>query len=82
MGSTRNGEGKALIKEIQRLIGMYEVVNLEHVYRESNKCVDALANFGCIIDSELTIFDSVPMVVFRLLEDDKRRATITRVVCY
>lgn len=58
MGSTRNGEGEALIKEIQRLIGIYEVVNLEHVYRESNKCVDALANFGCIIDSFALLIQS------------------------
>lgn len=49
---TRNGESVSSIKRIQSLVDTHEVVRMEHVYRKSNTCVDALANVGCILDSK------------------------------
>lgn len=41
-GSTRNGEDVGITKRIRNLMDMHDVVKVEHAYRESNKCADAL----------------------------------------
>ncbi|PNX77836.1 ethylene responsive transcription factor 1b, partial [Trifolium pratense] len=52
--------GGALINQIRHLLDLEWEVEVNHSYRESNKCADALANIGCTIDSHITYYDSCP----------------------
>ncbi|PNX90804.1 ethylene responsive transcription factor 1b [Trifolium pratense] len=44
--------GGSLLKQIWRLLEIDWEVEVSHVYREANKCADALANIGCSLDYE------------------------------
>ena len=45
---------------------------MKHVFRETNKCTDALARICCNIQEELVIFDFPPIdVIAALVSADK-----------
>ena len=45
---------------------------MKHVFREANKCADALARIGCYVQEELVNFDSPPSdVIAALVSADK-----------
>ena len=45
---------------------------MKHVFRETNKCADALARICCNIQEELVIFDFPPIdVIAALVSADK-----------
>ncbi|PNX93924.1 hypothetical protein L195_g017087 [Trifolium pratense] len=46
MGNLNSPFGLTLVKNIRRLVDMEWEVHINHAYRESNQCVDALANIG------------------------------------
>lgn len=50
------------------------------MYRESNKCADALAKFACNLDSEYQFFEKAPISIKHLLEADRKRVSLMRAV--
>lgn len=53
-GASTTYEGHVLIRQITRLIEMHGDVKVSHIFREANKCVDALANEGCKLHDSYT----------------------------
>ena len=52
---------------------------MKHVFRETNKCADALARICCNIQEELVIFDFPPIdVIAALVSADKNGESFCR----
>jgi len=58
LGACRTPCGRSHVMKIKRLLDMDWKVVIQHTYREVNQCVDALANFGCSLNSVLMFFYS------------------------
>ncbi|MCI01168.1 ribonuclease H, partial [Trifolium medium] len=52
--------GRALVNKIRSFIALDWEVVVRHTYREANQCVDALANLGCSLNSEMCVLESCP----------------------
>ncbi|GAU36430.1 hypothetical protein TSUD_19650 [Trifolium subterraneum] len=74
-GRKSSSIGKSLVKQIRRSLELDWDIKIVHVYRESNKCVDALANIGCTLDCEVIHYDSFPNEIRNLVLDDERGIT-------
>jgi hypothetical protein len=48
--------GRVLVNKIRSFITLDWEVVVRHIYCEANQCVDALANLGCSLNSEMCIF--------------------------
>jgi hypothetical protein len=71
--------GRSLVERIRLLALDWEVV-ISHTYREANKCVDALANYGCSMDNEIIYFDRCPSSISNLLLFDVLSNTTNNVI--
>ncbi|GAU35983.1 hypothetical protein TSUD_207870 [Trifolium subterraneum] len=80
--SDRDGSvvGWRLIQEIQRLLVMDWEVRICHSYRESNACVDALANLGCDHEPGMRVYEQCPTSLSSLLLADVMGITTPRVI--
>ncbi|XP_045810455.1 uncharacterized protein LOC123904892 [Trifolium pratense] len=72
--------GWRIIQEIRRLLGMDWEVKICHSYRESNACVDALANLGCDHEPGMRVYEQCPMSLSSLLLADVMGITTPRVI--
>ncbi|MCH79377.1 putative non-LTR retroelement reverse transcriptase [Trifolium medium] len=79
-GKTRSILGHNLVKNIMRLMRLDWDVTINHVYREANYCVDALANFGCSLDSSIMVFDVCPSQLRQLMLADVMGITTPRII--
>ncbi|GAU22367.1 hypothetical protein TSUD_106950 [Trifolium subterraneum] len=82
VGSDTDGSvvGWRLIQEIRRLLVMDWEVRICHSYRESNACVDALANLGCDHESGKRVYEQCPASLSSLLLADVMGITTPRVI--
>ncbi|KAL0012914.1 hypothetical protein SO802_008022 [Lithocarpus litseifolius] len=56
------------------------MVRIQHCYREANKCADALARRGALMDQDFTIFLNPPSDVVLLLSLDSAGTLYDRFV--
>ena len=62
--------GRSLVDKTHRLLALDWEVVVHHSYCETNQCVDALANYGCSMDSGICFFDVCPSNISLLLRSD------------
>ncbi|GAU47307.1 hypothetical protein TSUD_283760 [Trifolium subterraneum] len=63
-GNSNSPVGLPLVKHIRRVLNSDWEIKVEHAYRESNKCADAMANVGCQLDREIIFYDSCPTPLY------------------
>lgn len=51
--------GLRLIKGIQQLLAQEWTIKLVSIFKEANKCVDAIANEACEMEEDLMIFSNL-----------------------
>ncbi|XP_045792121.1 uncharacterized protein LOC123886891 [Trifolium pratense] len=70
--SDKNGSvvGWRIIQEIKRLLAMDWEVKICHSYRESNACVDLLANLRCDHEPGMRVYEQCPASLNSLLLAD------------
>lgn len=64
--------GRILILQIKHLLGMFERVDINHIYREVNRCANELAKMGKKFQRDMSIFESVPNTFCKTFEEDAR----------
>lgn len=79
-GSTGSTLGWGLLQQILHLSKANWVVNFQHVFREANQCVDALANLRCDFAMSRVEFESPPSIVLQLMNNDCRGISFPRLV--
>lgn len=79
-GSIGSSSGWSLIRRIRSLISEDWNIKIVHIYRESNKGVDFLANIGCNLDSIQVVYVHPPPRLFQLLVSDTMRVSSPRIV--
>jgi ribonuclease HI len=72
--------GGSLLKQIWRLLEMDWEVEVSHIYREANKCADALANIGCSLDYETLYYDVCPAQLSDLVATDSMGISTPRLI--
>jgi ribonuclease HI len=72
--------GGSLLKQIWRLLEMDWEVEVSHIYREANKCADALANIGCSLDYETLYYDVCPAQLSDLVAADSMGISTPRLI--
>jgi hypothetical protein len=68
------------VKQIWLLLEKDWCVEILHVYREANKCADALANIGYTLDYEIEFYEDCPPHISELCIDDRMGFTTPRLV--
>jgi hypothetical protein len=79
-GSYGSPRGHILIKRIRALLQEDWEVNISHVFREANRCADALANMGSAGSTELVLYDYPPSEVALVAFDDFRGVSLPRLI--
>ncbi|PNX97917.1 ribonuclease H [Trifolium pratense] len=79
-GKATSADGYAIVRKIRRLLLMDWNVKVLHEYREANKCADALANTGCILDLELIFYQECPMEIRNILLADELGISTPRII--
>ncbi|CAJ2662636.1 unnamed protein product [Trifolium pratense] len=79
-GRFSSSVGLPLVKHIRRMLDLDWEIKIEHAYRESNKCADAMANIGCHLDRETIFYDSCPIRIKELLLADELGITTPRII--
>ncbi|KAL0016847.1 hypothetical protein SO802_003916 [Lithocarpus litseifolius] len=63
------------------LLRRFPQVQVKHVYREGNRCADALASWGCLMDDAFVVFSSPPNTdVLYLVNSDLAGMHVNRIV--
>jgi hypothetical protein len=62
--------GNALAKLIWKLIDIDWTIEISHIYREANKCADAMANLKCSLDYDLVFYDMRPHSISKVFSND------------
>ena len=63
------------------LLRRFPRVQVKHVYREVNRCADALARWGCLMDDAFVVFNHPPSTsVLCLVNSDLASMYINRTV--
>ncbi|KAK7267371.1 hypothetical protein RIF29_20042 [Crotalaria pallida] len=62
-----NTSGYSIVTQIRKLLHLPWQVSVQHIYREANKCADAMANIGCNSDWGISFFDNPPPQVASLM---------------
>ncbi|KAK2399946.1 Polynucleotidyl transferase, ribonuclease H superfamily protein [Trifolium repens] len=62
-GRTRGTTEYALLKKIRGLLALEWEVKISHVYRESNRCADALVNIGCSLNHNILFYFDCPVEI-------------------
>jgi len=57
-------DGCSLLQNIRRLLELKWEIKIQHSYRETNKCVDVLANTACDGGYSLTLYEHCPVKLF------------------
>jgi hypothetical protein len=70
-----------LIKRIKGLLALNNwEVQISHVYREANRCADALANIGCSLDHNIIFYDTYPDIISDIMLADLMGITTPRMI--
>jgi ribonuclease HI len=80
-GCTMSYAGSTLLKRICQLLEKDWSVEISHIYREANKCADALANIGCSHDFNFEFYACCPSSISDVFNLDMRGNTTSRLVC-
>jgi ribonuclease HI len=75
-----NVTGGALINRIRQIMNLDWEVDVQHAYRESNQCADALANEGCSLCEETQFFEECPPQMNHLVTADMLGISVPRIV--
>ncbi|MCI09420.1 putative non-LTR retroelement reverse transcriptase [Trifolium medium] len=78
--SVQSSMGGSLVRRIRRLLELDWEVEISHTYRETNNCVDALANLGCSMGLELTTFEECPSQIREIYDADSMGFTTPRMI--
>jgi ribonuclease HI len=70
----------SLCKRIWRLVELDWEVQIQHTYREGNKCADALAHMGSNLGSNVIFYESCPREIRSFVEDDAAGTSVPRLV--
>ncbi|PNY05004.1 ethylene responsive transcription factor 1b [Trifolium pratense] len=76
----QSSQGSALARQIWRMMAMNWEVEVHHTYREANRCADALANMGCNLGYDITIFNSCPIQLSAIFAADNMGITTPRLI--
>jgi hypothetical protein len=57
------------------------LVEISHIFRETNQCAEASANLDCFHDSQLKVFDRCPSSIKDLYNLDMLRNINPRLIC-
>ncbi|KAK2448416.1 heat shock 70 kDa protein [Trifolium repens] len=79
-GTSGSVMGGALMKKIRSLMNGAWEIRIIHVFREANRCADALADMGCDGISGIAFFASPPSRVRQIVEDDARGVCCPRLI--
>ena len=60
-----------ILDDCRMLINNFQQIQVNHVFRQSNRCADALARIGADQVLDFRSFESPPVDVFDLVEQDK-----------
>ena len=81
---TQNGRGspmgRSLVEKIRHMIDLEWDVVVKHSYREENRCLDALENYGCSLSGDIDFFDSCLSQFGPLLRADVMGLSISRLI--
>jgi ribonuclease HI len=80
-GCVQSATGSSLIKRICQMLAKDWTVDIKHIYREANKCADAMANIGCTRDFDMEFFVSCHPHISDLYNLDLLGNTTPRLVC-
>jgi ribonuclease HI len=80
-GCLKSNGGYSLLKRIKQLMAKDWRVEVSHIYREANKCADAMANIGCLQDFHFEFYDCCPVPVRDVYNLDMMGNTTPRLVC-
>ena len=70
-----------LLCDCRCLLRRFPRVQVKHVYREGNRCADALARWGCLMDDAFVVFSSPPSTdVLFLVNSDLAGMYVNRTV--
>ncbi|GAU10733.1 hypothetical protein TSUD_425170, partial [Trifolium subterraneum] len=72
--------GSAIIQKIRKLLRLEWEVKVQHAYRETNKCADALASISCSMRAGSSYYNCCPAQLSSLLLADLMGITFTRLV--
>jgi hypothetical protein len=57
------------------------IVEVSHIYREANKCADALANIGCSVDFNSVFYDNCPSRIMDNYNFDVLGNSTPKLIC-
>ncbi|CAI8590821.1 unnamed protein product [Vicia faba] len=69
-----------LVLQIRSLMAKFEVVELHHNFRETNKCVNILAKEGKSLKGDTIFYQEIPRWLVHLVERDTSGEYSTRIV--
>ena len=69
---------ESLLTDCKTLLRAIPNKRIEHIYREANQCVDALARIGARRNFTFVVFVEPPLVVESLLARDKANTFCNR----
>jgi ribonuclease HI len=72
--------GCSLMKRIRNLLDGPWEIRIIHVFREANRCADALANMGSEGYSGIEVFVSPPSKVRQIVDEDARGVSFPRLI--
>jgi ribonuclease HI len=70
----------SLLNQIWRMMDLDWQVEISHMYREANKCADALANIGCSTGYEIMYYETCPTQISELYLADCLGTTVPRLI--
>jgi ribonuclease HI len=81
----RNGKsnsimGNSLLKQIKKLLDLDWIVEISHMYREANKCADALANIGCSLNYDTTFYANCLKLISDVYSADIQGSSTPRLI--
>lgn len=59
-----------MLRKIGSLLSRFEEAYVKHVFRESNRCADALAKSECKLDKSLQRYPIAPSFIEKFLAED------------
>jgi ribonuclease HI len=78
--NTNNKSAWSLQLNIRKLLESDWEVQITYVYREANKCADALANEGCQLGREVVFYEDCPPYIKDLVQADVMGITTPRII--
>ena len=76
--SCTNTIRSSIMEDCRHLVTQIPQVRVRHVYRETNRCADFLAQLGTTLENDFSIFPSPPVDLLTILEADVCGLSINR----